>query len=533
MVTTEDPITSLLVVYCSLLICDSSCPSKRLETMLRMARSNRLGMNMLGFLRAPRAMTKVGTKRFSTTAAVPHSAGPPQEHKAIAYWLLGMGGLVAGMVTIGGITRLTRSGLSMTDWRLQGSMPPMNRAEWEKEFERYKTFPEWKQRQSMTLEEFKFIYFWEYSHRMFGRFLGIAFTAPMVYFAARGMIPRTLYPRLGLLFGLGGAQGLIGWWMVKSGLDNVDPNQRKEIRVSPYRLATHLTMAFTTYGVLIWTGLDLLNTPERARQAASQLTSATLRHCRNVRWWAVGNGLLVATTVVSGAFVAGNDAGRAFNTYPMMGDVWIPDEILEMQPVWRNFFENTATVQFDHRMLAVTTLGSIWSSYAYARSGGHWTAVPRSARVALTAVTHMSALQVGLGIATLLMYVPVPLAAVHQLGSLVLLTLVIGSTHSLNFARQAASLPAAAMVAAAAGTVARSAAGTAAGAGTTAGTAAGAGAGVVAGAGASGVTSRAFSTSARPLTRWHRPFTPPSVDFKSLHTTALSPHRTPTTTVVK
>ena len=471
--------------------------------MLRMARSSRLGVSALGFLKAPRIMVKVGTQRFSSSggaaaAAKPHSIGEPQEHKAIAYWLLGMGGLVAGMVTIGGITRLTRSGLSMTDWRLQGSLPPMNQTEWEKEFERYKQFPEWQQRQSMTLDEFKFIYFWEYGHRMFGRFLGIAFTVPMAYFAARGMIPRTLYPRLGLLFGLGGTQGLIGWWMVKSGLD-MDPTQRKEIRVSPYRLATHLSMAFTTYGVLIWTGLDLLNTPERARQAASQLSSSTLKHCRNVRWWAVGNGFLVATTVASGAFVAGNDAGRAFNTFPMMGDVWIPQEILDMQPVWRNFFENTATVQFDHRILALSTLTSIWASYAYARSGGHWATLPRSARVALTAVTHMSAVQVGLGLATLLLYAPVPLAAVHQLGSLALLTLVIGSTHSLNFARHA-PLPAAVV----------------------------AGAGVVAGTAGVGshMVLRAYSTSARPLTRWHRPFAPPRVDFKSLHTAALSPHRT-------
>lgn len=130
----------------------------------------------------------------------------PKEHKAIAYWLLGMSGLVAGMVTVGGITRLTRSGLSMTDWTLSGGLPPTTTALWEVEFERYKQFPEWQQRKSMTLDEFKFIYAWEYGHRMMGRFLGIAFTVPLIYFSARGMVPRSLYPRLGLLFGLGGTQ---------------------------------------------------------------------------------------------------------------------------------------------------------------------------------------------------------------------------------------------------------------------------------------------------------------------------------------
>jgi cytochrome c oxidase assembly protein subunit 15 len=181
---------------------------------------------------------------------------PPKEHTAIAYWLLGMSGLVATMVTIGGVTRLTRSGLSMTDWTLSGGLPPTTTALWEVEFDRYKQFPEWQQRQSMTLDEFKFIYAWEYGHRMMGRFLGIAFTIPLIVFSARGMVPRSLYPRLGLLFGLGGTQGLIGWWMVRSGLkeQSIHPSQTREIRVSPYRLATHLSMAFTTYTVLLWTG---------------------------------------------------------------------------------------------------------------------------------------------------------------------------------------------------------------------------------------------------------------------------------------
>ena len=184
-------------------------------------------------------------------------------------------------------------------------------------------------------------------------------------------------------------------------------------------------------------GLSLLNTPENAKAVASNLAASTMKLSKNIRYVAIGNGVLVATTVLSGAFVAGNDAGRAFNTWPMMGDEWIPSEILDIQPVWRNFFENTATVQFDHRILAMATLGGIWGMFGVAKTAGggaYWAAVPRATRIALTAVTGMSLVQVGLGISTLLLYVPIPLAAVHQAGSLVLLTIITCAVHSLNFA---------------------------------------------------------------------------------------------------
>ncbi|RYG59102.1 hypothetical protein EON64_20585, partial [archaeon] len=183
---------------------------------------------------------KPGARRLLCSS--PQASGSRQ----VGYWLLGMSALVAGMVTVGGVTRLTRSGLSMTDWSLQGKLPPVTEAEWQAEFERYKQFPEWQQRRGMTLAEFKFIFFWEYAHRMLGRGVGVAFVLPALFFLARSSIPRHLHRRLLLLLGLGGTQGLVGWWMVRSGLE-VDPAQHKEIRVSPYRLATHLGLAFTTY----------------------------------------------------------------------------------------------------------------------------------------------------------------------------------------------------------------------------------------------------------------------------------------------
>jgi len=323
----------------------------------------------------------------------------------------------------------------MTDWKLQGSLPPLSQEAWEVEFERYKRFPEWQQRKSMTIEDFKFIYFWEYGHRMMGRFIGFAFTGPLLYFAAKGMIPKPMLPKLGLLFTLGGTQGLIGWWMVKSGLE-VDPEQRKEIRVSPYRLATHLGMAFTTYTALLWTGLDLTNPASKARQVAAVMSETTIKNAFVLRKFAIVNGGLVAATVISGAFVAGNDAGNAYNTFPLMDGKWIPSEIMELEPKWRNLFENTATVQFDHRVLAISTLTSMGTMYVLARKGAAgslWAALPSNTKALFHSVAAMSATQVGLGIGTLLLYVPIPLAAVHQAGSLVLLTLTTLLAHSLRF----------------------------------------------------------------------------------------------------
>jgi len=387
----------------------------------------------------------------------------PPVAKSVGWWLVGMSGLVAGMVAVGGITRLTKSGLSMTDWKLQGSMPPMNLEEWNKEFDRYKQFPEWQQRQSMTLDEFKYIFYWEWGHRMMGRSLGVAFAVPFAIFAARGMIPRRLMPRMALLFGLGGTQGLIGWWMVKSGLDKktiIGLDQGREIRVSPYRLATHLGMAFTTFGACLWTALEILkptgNTVSSVLKEAKHMHPQLVNAAKKLRGHAALNLVLVATTVMSGAYVAGNDAGRAYNTFPKMGDEWVPDGILELQPVWRNFFENTATVQFDHRILALSTLASITGMFVFARRGAGgqlWAHVlPAHTKKWLHSAVGMGGVQVGLGITTLLMYAPVNLAATHQMGSLALLTFSTGVVHSLRFVGPL-SMRAAAGVGAGAGAV--------------------------------------------------------------------------------
>lgn len=227
----------------------------------------------------------------------------------------------------------------------------------------------------MTLDEFKQIYFWEYIHRMFGRSIGVVFTLPGVYFFARGAIPAALYPRLMVLFALGGGQGLIGWWMVKSGLDKslIVQEGNKEIRVSPYRLATHLTMAFTTYTLLVYTALELHAPLNRfnssfasllsSHSSAGEISGKVLEIMQKQRKFAIVTGCVTAVTVVSGAYVAGNDAGRAYNTYPKMThDDWIAPEVLDWSqytPKWRNVFENIGVVQFNHRVLAHTAAAMV------------------------------------------------------------------------------------------------------------------------------------------------------------------------------
>ncbi|CAN0199221.1 unnamed protein product, partial [Ectocarpus sp. 12 AP-2014] len=238
------------------------------------------------------------------------------------------------MVTVGGVTRMTKSGLSMTDWKIQGSLPPSSEAEWEAEFDRYKAFPEWQQRRSMTLDEFKHIFFWEYAHRMLGRVLGVVYGVPLLYFGLRGRIPAHIRGRVAGLFALGGAQGLVGWWMVKSGLEDrsADLAVGKEIRVSPYRLAAHLATAFTTFSLLVHTGFQALDGPRAASPSATDaarrlLDAGVMRQGSNLRVIAMGVCGAAFVTAVSGAFVAGNDAGRCYNCFPKMTEEdWLPEE---------------------------------------------------------------------------------------------------------------------------------------------------------------------------------------------------------------
>ena len=347
------------------------------------------------------------------------------QNRVIGLWLAGCTGMVAGAVVLGGVTRLTESGLSMVDWRLfKDMMLPKNEQEWIEEFERYKQFPEWKylnKDREMSLNDFKFIFFMEWFHRLWGRAIGLAFFLPAGYFWHKGYLNSGMKKRLGVFGLLLGFQGFLGWYMVKSGLQ--EPAKQTDVpRVSQYRLAAHLGSAILLFTGFLWSSITHLlpNSPNQVAMEAKALRKVTMR--------AHGLMSLIFCTALAGAFVAGLDAGLVYNSFPKMADRWIPEDLFTIEPKWKNFFENPTMVQFQHRILGTSTLAAI-CLYAFSVRG-----VPLNprARLALKCLVGMGWTQVALGISTLLLYVPVSLAALHQSGSLALLSFAIWFANELK-----------------------------------------------------------------------------------------------------
>ncbi|MEO5340669.1 MAG: COX15/CtaA family protein [Magnetococcus sp. MYC-9] len=339
------------------------------------------------------------------------SAEIPVDRRAVARWLFVCCAMVLMMVIIGGLTRLTGSGLSMVEWApILGWLPPLSEADWQRVFGHYRQSPEFmKINWDMTLEGFKSIYWLEYVHRLIGRLTGLVFLLPFLYFLQKRRIDRPLAWQFALMFLLGGAQGGMGWYMVKSGLvDNP--------HVSQYRLTAHLGIAVLLYAYMLWVALGLYFGQRRSDPVAHRLrrTAAALTG-------------LIFLTILSGGFVAGLDAGMAFNTFPLMNGEWIPDGILLLEPLYRNLFENLATVQWDHRLLATLVLLSVIGFWWVSRTHP----LPRLVRQAIQLLLAMLALQWVLGISTLLWLVPTPLASAHQTGAVVLFTIALFITHRL------------------------------------------------------------------------------------------------------
>ncbi len=321
---------------------------------------------------------------------------------AVAIWLLVCGALIFVMVLLGGVTRLTDSGLSMVDWHFAGGLPPATEGEWKDAFEDYKEFPEYIQlRSSLTLDEFKRIYWFEYLHRTLGRVIGIIYAAPFLFFVATKRVRGWLTVKLSLVLCLGVLQGLLGWFMVQSGL--VD-----KPHVDHYRLMAHLGLAVILYGCVVWLTIDTLVSRKR------------------LYWPSRGSLALVALifiTILSGALVAGLDAGFAYNTFPLMNGQLVPNGLIELYPWYMNFTENIITVQFEHRLL-----GMLLTVFVI----GQW--LVRCRRPWRYRVFHLLpvivCIQMGLGIFTLLFFVPVQLAIAHQAGALVLLTIALVVAHA-------------------------------------------------------------------------------------------------------
>lgn len=328
----------------------------------------------------------------------------------VRIWLLAVAALVIVMVSVGGATRLTGSGLSITEWKpIMGAIPPLSDADWHEAFEKYRQIPQYQQvNKGMSLAAFKAIFWWEWGHRFLARFVGVAFLVPFLVFLSLGYVRRDLVPRMLMLFALGGLQGFIGWYMVASGLS-------ERVSVSQYRLALHLGLAFVILGALIWTALSLDDTDER--RARSPL-------------WSGGVVLLGVTflQVELGALVAGMKAGLAYNTWPLMDGQFVPDGLLVMQPWYLNPFENAMTVQFNHRIVAYV-LAALVAWHVWRVAGASVSKAGRTSGFLLLAAT---AAQIALGIWTLLAQVPLSLGLVHQFGAAVLFSIAVWHLHTLK-----------------------------------------------------------------------------------------------------
>jgi heme a synthase len=323
--------------------------------------------------------------------------------RIVRLWLLAVAALMVVVVLVGGATRLTESGLSITEWKpVVGAMPPLSVGDWQAEFQKYQAIPQYRElNRGMTLDEFKTIFWWEWTHRLLARTVGFVFLLPFLFFLWRGWIEPGLRARLWTIFAAGGALGAVGWWMVSSGLS-------ERVSVSQYRLAFHLTLACAIYAAVVWTAQRLVARPAIAAPTRLRVSAAGLV-------------LLVIVQISLGALVAGLDAGLTYNTWPLIDGRFIPDSarLFFDTPLWRNFFENVLTVQFNHRMVAYLLFVAVLLHAADALRNAK--AASSGALVLAAAVT----VQAAIGIATLLHQTPISLALMHQGMAVVVLTVAV------------------------------------------------------------------------------------------------------------
>src|SRR6267378_2255380 len=358
----------------------------------RLARGGRRTIRCAQIHSSAASMTDISTSQTS-------------HHRAVRWWLVSIAALIAIMVLVGGATSLTEAGLSIVEWKpVTGALPPLDQEQWTQAFEAYKTIPQYRQMNAgMNLAEFKTIFWWEFGHRLLGRVIGIAYLLPFLWFMWRGFLAADLKRRLWLIFGLGALQGAVGWWMVASGLS-------QRVEVSQYRLATHLGLAMLIFAAIVWTLLRLTDRPPPVASSRLKITSV----------------ILLALTLVQlylGALLAGLRAGRVYNTWPDIDGAFIPAaaRLFFEQPWWRNLFDNTLTVQFEHRMTAYAlfVLAILHAIDAIRSRAG--AAAVNGALWLVAAVT----LQAALGILTVLYQVPVALALAHQAVAMSVLTLAV------------------------------------------------------------------------------------------------------------
>tara|TARA_B110000503_G_scaffold135394_1_gene215929 strand:- start:318 stop:1391 length:1074 start_codon:yes stop_codon:yes gene_type:complete len=345
-----------------------------------------------------------------------HQYGGHPYNRQISLWLLFCAGVIFSMIILGGVTRLTNSGLSMVEWKpLIGIIPPITDMEWQETFAKYQQFPEYqKVNHGMTVGEFKSIFMFEYLHRVLGRVIGVIFLLPFLFFYFTKRIPAGLTPKLMVMFTLGGLQGLLGWYMVKSGLvDNP--------RVSQYRLTAHLGTAVIIYAYILWVAFGLLS-------VSASLNSSLNSVAQGLKRFSFMLSGLIFLMILSGGLVAGSRAGFAYPTFPLMGDSFIPPGLFNTDPVWLAIFEDITTIQFNHRILAYVLFTLILGfAFKVLRNG-----IQGKLRTGIHCLIALLLVQVTLGISTLLLHVPVALAAAHQGGAIALFTVSLFISRSFS-----------------------------------------------------------------------------------------------------
>lgn len=347
------------------------------------------------------------------TAQSGQAAKPQASPRAVAIWLWSLAALVFLMVVVGGATRLTESGLSITEWKpISGILPPLSSADWLAEFENYKKIPQYAQLfPDMDLGEFKFIFFFEWSHRLLGRLIGAAMVVPLIFFWVKGFLPQGFKAKLLGVLALGALQGFVGWWMVKSGLTD-------RVEVAQERLAIHLLLASITFAALVWLAASLKSRP------------AEIRCQPGLRWFADGIVLLVLLQIGLGALVAGLRAGRAFNTWPLIDGYFLPPlrKLTLLAPLWRNFLDNILLVQFQHRMVAYVLLG-----VAVAQAFVAWRVKTGSkAFRRASALAGLVATQALIGIVTLVLAVPLWAGLLHQAFAMIVLGMAVAHAQAIS-----------------------------------------------------------------------------------------------------
>lgn len=333
--------------------------------------------------------------------------------KAVVTWLLLVSITIFAIVVVGGVTRLTHSGLSMVDWQpIMGVIPPLDQQEWQETFEAYKQYPEYRKiNHRMNLQQFKSIFYWEYGHRLLGRLVGLVFFLPFVIFWLQKRLATSLKKKLVVVLMLGGLQGLIGWYMVMSGLVDMP-------RVSHYRLALHLSIALILLGYIFWIVLDLLSDDQKEG----------VRVTRAVKMFSIAVVALISMQIIYGAFTAGLRAGFGYNTFPLMNEQWIADAVGSMTPFWLNLFESNATVQFIHRYLGIVVTLVIMGLWLW----GMKKELSKSQKIGLHLLAAITAIQFLLGVFTLILVIPISLASLHQAVACLLLLASIYVVHSFK-----------------------------------------------------------------------------------------------------